>query len=98
MAFSDFGDFGRLWRIADVKGGQVCVDRTGISVEALAGRFAAGESVGSIAMDYGVGNVDIEAAIRLVVACTMGRSGLPVAVVRKMEERIPLLTARRGRR
>lgn len=91
-----FRDFGHLWRIADIGGGRVCFADTGIGVEVVAGRFAAGESIAELAKDYGLPPRVIEAGIRLVVTGAGGRFGIRRDVVRRMEDQIPLLQPRRG--
>lgn len=60
-------NFGLLQRKAGVSSGRPCLRGSGICVEFLAQRFAAGESIALLAMDYGRRQEDIEAAIRLVV-------------------------------
>lgn len=91
-----YPDTGLIWRIADIASGAPCLDRTGILVEVIASRFAAGESIFSLAADYGVTSRDIEAAVRLVVASTFSnRCRLPVRIERAMESKIPLLPARK---
>jgi uncharacterized protein (DUF433 family) len=85
-------DFGRLWRRDGVAGGQVCFDQTGVIVTFIAELFAAGESIDSLAKQYGLDRRDIEAGVRLVVHGACGRTGIRRGVERRMEDRIPLLT------
>lgn len=59
--------FPYLWRCAGVSGGYPCLRTTGILVEFVAGRFAAGESIAALADAYGVPPVAVEDAIRLIV-------------------------------
>lgn len=93
-----FQDFGRLQRREGVKGGAVCFGDTGVTVEFVAGRFAAGESLDELAKDYNTDRRSIDAGMRLVIASAFGQRGLPVRIVRAMEDRIPLLPpASRGR-
>lgn len=91
-------DTGRLWRMEGVRGGRVCFDRTGIPVESVAERFAAGESIESLMRDYPLNAQDIEAGLRLVISGACGRrGGLLAAVERRMLEQIPLLRTRSQR-
>lgn len=81
-----------LWRVDDIAGGQVLIGGTGIIAEVIVGRFAAGDSIASLAVDYDIPVERVEDAIRLVVACTFTKHrGLPVAVERRMEARVPLM-------
>ena len=87
-------DQDRLWRSADIAGGAVCLHGTGILVEHLASRYAAGEPLGALAADYDVTVQDIEAALRAVLRAAFGRRGLRAEVRRALEAAIPLQPAR----
>ena len=86
-------DFGLLSRLMRMKGGQVCIDGTGVVVEHVAARFAAGETVEELATDYAVSRRAIDAAIRLVLVAN-GVSLTHKRAQARIEERIPLLVGR----
>ena len=85
---------GWVWGMGDMGGGVVCFDGTGVRVEFVTGRFAAGETIEELARDYALTPRDIEAGLRLVVSGAFSSQGLRVVVARAMEEQIPLLPAR----
>jgi len=58
--------------------GRVCVEGTRIPVGELADRFAAGESLASIAADMLITEADLESVLRLFLVALPGRHGLKV--------------------
>jgi uncharacterized protein (DUF433 family) len=83
--------FPNLWRVDDICGGQaVLLKGTGIIADVVAGRFAAGDSIESIADDYRVDADLVLDAIRCIVGGAFGRTGLRVEVERKMFDAVPL--------
>jgi uncharacterized protein (DUF433 family) len=60
-------NFPLLWRLPDIKGGQVCIRDTGIIAQFVAGCFAGGDSIEMLAENYNVKPDAIEQCIRLVL-------------------------------
>ena len=56
-----------LQRRIDIKGGRPCLRGTGVPVEIVVERFAAGENVRYLGADYGVHDVQVIAALRFVL-------------------------------
>lgn len=65
----------RLWQKDGVGWSNCCLDKTGVGVRFIAGRFAAGDSIRSIAKDYGVTDADVVEAIRLWMTAAGGWRG-----------------------
>jgi len=81
----------RNWRetvtvLPGVSGGAPIVRGTGFSVEFLASRFAAGESLAELAEDYDMTLETVENAIRAVVWAAFGRRGLRAETARRLEQ------------
>lgn len=85
-------DFPLLWRMDGIKGGQPCIRGTGIIAEVLAGMFAAGDSIQSIAVDYGIEEEAVIQCVRLMLTGCYGRQGLLADVDRRMTAQLPLET------
>jgi uncharacterized protein (DUF433 family) len=81
-----------LSRRNDISFGAVVVRGTGIRVEILAGRFAAGESIRELADDYALAPETVEAAIRALLTAASGARGFPVALMRRLDDLVPLET------
>jgi uncharacterized protein (DUF433 family) len=81
-----------LWRVEGVSGGAPCLRGTGIIASFVASRFAAGDSIAEMALDYRVSEEALIDAVRLVVAATMGRQGRLAAIERRMDALVPLET------
>jgi uncharacterized protein (DUF433 family) len=85
-------DFPHLWRMHGVKGGQPCIRGTGILVWCIVSRYLGGDSIRSLAKDYGVPRAAIEQCIALVLTGAYGKRGLLADVERRMSAELPLET------
>ena len=75
-----------FWRNQARCSGQVCVRGTRIMAWAVASRFAAGESIASISMDFNISAASVAESIRLVVSASFGRQGIFRQVEKRMEQ------------
>ncbi len=78
MRLEGLGKFHGAGYIEGVGGSLVCVKGTGIIVSALADRFAAGESIHSLADDYELPEWQVESCLRLFLCSLSGRHGYKV--------------------
>lgn len=82
-------EFPHIGRIDGVGSGLPCFKGTGIRVEFVVGCFVAGDSIETLADEYGVTREAVVDAIRLVASTAYGRDGLRLAAERQMLTLIP---------
>jgi uncharacterized protein (DUF433 family) len=88
-------NFGLLQRVDGVRSGRPCLAGSGLLVDALVGRFVAGDSIAELADEYREKPERIEAAIRLVLFAR-GTNIEERRAAQKVDSVLPLLT-RAGR-
>lgn len=69
----------------DICGGQPRLEGTGLNVEFVVGRFAAGESLAELVEDYGILTWEVEAMVRAVCAAAYSQHrGMLTLVYRRL--------------
>ncbi len=82
--------FPLVWRRRGIRGGRVCAIGSGVDVEFIAERFAAGETIRELSVDYSLSLNVIEEAIRVVVMAASGARGFPVRIERRLNQLVPM--------
>lgn len=62
------------------------LEGTRLTVEAVVGRFVAGESIAELAADYEISTWEIESMVRAVCAAAYGRHGILMPIYRRMQQ------------